>query len=43
MKYSKSVNLQLLGIIVVLLGALAVLGDGSPPSIQERSSNVASQ
>jgi len=43
MKFSKSVNLQLLGIIAALLAALAVIGDGSPPSIQERSSHVASQ
>ncbi len=40
MKFNKSVNLQLLGIIVALFAVIGFIGDGSPPSIQERSSHV---
>lgn len=36
--FSKSVNVQLVVILVVLFGILAAIGDGSPPDIQERNS-----
>lgn len=42
MKFNKSVNLQLLGIIVALFAVIGFIGDGSPPDIQERSSHVKS-